>query len=243
MNCKIYRRRDLTIVELDGKKLVIACDSCGGVGEKNGDALWASLFTVGAYAARVPLMEVICAGAKVISVTNAVCCEMDPTGAKIIEGVKNEMKKAGAPEAALNGSTEENFPTVSTAVGVTVIGSADKLRFAECVPGDRIVLIGEPLFGAEISKSIPTDYNDVYRLLKNPDVKEIAPVGSKGVLYEAELLAELNGLRFSPYNSKNNSKIDMKKSAGPATCFIAAVSKPIGHTEIGAFCSRPADSR
>ena len=224
----------MTIVEMDGKNLVIACDSCGGVGEKSGDALWAPLETVGAYAARVPLMEVISAGAEVISVTNAVSCEMNPTGARIIDGVKREMKKAGVSDAALNGSTEENFPTVGTAVGVTVIGAAGKPRFGGCVAGDRVILIGEPLFGAEIAESIPTDYQDVYKLLENPEVKEIAPVGSKGILYEAENLAAINGLKFSQFNSNIvNSNIDLKKSAGPASCFIAVTSKKTTHKIIG----------
>jgi selenophosphate synthetase-related protein len=222
----VYKRRDLTVVEIgDGKSLVIACDSCGGVGEKSGDALVAPNEIVGELSARVPLMEVISSGARVISVTNAVSCEMDPTGEEIIRGVKKEMKKAGVSDATLNGSTEENFPTVATAVGVTVIGvsETDKLKFNKCSAGDRVILIGEPIFGAEILKNenAPTSYDDVYKLLKREEIKEIVPVGSKGALFEAENLAAINGLLFSVFDCG----VDLKKSAGPATCVIAAVSK------------------
>jgi selenophosphate synthetase-related protein len=222
----VYKRRDLTVVEIgDGKSLVIACDSCGGVGEKSGDALAAPNEIVGELSARVPLMEVISSGARVVSVTNAVSCEMDPTGEEIIRGVKKEMKKAGVSDATLNGSTEENFPTVATAVGVTVIGvsETDKLKFNKCCAGDRVILIGEPIFGAEILKNenLPTSYGDVYNLLKREEIKEIVPVGSKGALFEAENLAAINGLRFSVFDCG----VDLKKSAGPATCIIAAVSK------------------
>ena len=53
-------------------------------------------------------MEVLCTGAEIVSITDAVC-EMGPTGSEIIRGIKQELKEANINNITLNGSTEENF--------------------------------------------------------------------------------------------------------------------------------------
>jgi hypothetical protein len=78
---KIEKVRDHTLIELEkGSTLVIACDSCGGIGLKEGDVLKVPPEVTGRYAARVVLLEVLCAGAEVVCLANAVCNEMKPTG-------------------------------------------------------------------------------------------------------------------------------------------------------------------
>ncbi len=218
-----YKRRDLTIVPLGHNQcLVMACDSCGGVGEKKGDVLYAATEMVGRMAARVVLMEVLASGANVIAVHNMVCCERHKTGQQVIQGIEAELVKANIQVEVLNGSTEENFQTVMTAVGVTAIGIADtnKLRFMSAAKGDRIIAIGTPLVGDEIFGQALPDYSDIKQLLLDIQVKEIVPVGSKGILYEANLLATLNQLSFDP----SPCGLDLEKSAGPATCLVAVVT-------------------
>jgi hypothetical protein len=222
------RARDLTLVNLDSKKtMVIACDSCGAVGMKEGDVLKVPSYYVGRFTARVALMEVLCTGAEVITVTDTVSCEMEPTGREIINGIEEELKSAGIAEIALTGSTEENFQTSSTGLGVTVIGVADTSRLkvnninTEC----SIVVVGIPKVGNEIVLDSDPDivnYEQIDKLLKDNEVHEIVPAGSKGILYEAKVLAESNGFKL---NLKENIQTDIYKTCGPATVVIAAVSK------------------
>lgn len=216
----------MTLVDLDGRScLVIACDSCGAVGEKEADVLRCPPFYVGAYTARVALLEVLCAGARVVSVADAICCEMRDTGAEIIRGIRHEMTKLGLDPGLLTGSTEENFKTAMTGLGITVIGVADAgaLRFRPGNEGDCLLLVGKPKMGGEVvldGDEEIASYRQVSALLQSDGVLEIAPVGSKGVAYECAQLALLSGREWI----ETDSGIDLKKSAGPATCVVALVS-------------------
>ncbi|MBU5299327.1 alpha-ribazole-5-phosphate synthase [Clostridium sporogenes] len=240
MNVK--KVRDLTLISLDkDKTLVVACDSSGSIGPKKNDILKIPAFYTGKFTIRVGILEVMCTGAEIVTVTNAVCCEMNPTGKEIIDGIKGELKRAGIDEVVLTGSTEENFTTFSTGVGITVLGMVDNSvikvnsvnnfgdnnekhnKFDE----DDVLLIsvGIPKLGKEINiyddKEI-VDYVDIKILLENPRVYEIVPVGSKGILYEGEVLAKNNNLKLK---LEENIPIDIKKSNGPATTVIAAIHK------------------
>lgn len=225
---KISRIRDLTLISIDeNRTMVIACDSCGSVGMKEGDFIKVPNFYVGKFTARVALMEVLSLGAKIVTVADAVCNEMEPTGRDIIMGIKNELEIAGIDQVALTGSTEENFKTTSTGLGVTVIGIADnnKLKVNNIKEDCLLISIGTPKIGNEIGLDKDediVDYSDLYSLLNNEDVYEIVPVGSKGILYEGELLAESNKIKLI---LEENININMKKSGGPVTVLIAAVSK------------------
>ncbi|EJO5348852.1 alpha-ribazole-5-phosphate synthase [Clostridium botulinum] len=236
MNVK--KVRDLTLVSLDkDKTLVIACDSAGSIGSKKNDVLKIPAFYTGKFTIRVGILEVMCTGAEIVTITNAVCCEMNPTGKEIIDGIKSELKRAGIDEVVLTGSTEENFPTFSTGLGITVLGlvdnfkikvnNVDKINNYTKFNKDDILLIsiGFPKVGQEINiyddKEI-VDYEDIKILLKNSGVYEIVPVGSKGILYEAEILSKNNNLKLK---LEENINVDIKKSSGPATSVIAAIHK------------------
>ncbi len=187
------------------------------------DVLNAPLKMVGAMTVRVPLMEILSVGAKIIAISNAVCNEMNPTAKEIIEGIEEELKRAGINNVSINGSTEENFITKMTALGITVIGIADNLHISKPEVGDYIILIGQPLVGEEIlhSGKKTADYQDIYHLLNNKSVKEIIPVGSKGIFYEANNICKMHGLSLKVFNSG----IDIYKSSGPSTCVIAVVNE------------------
>lgn len=216
---KAFSRRDLTIIEDGEKLLVIACDSCGGIGEKRGDVLRLSPYYVGKLTARVALTEVMCSGAAPITLVNGASCEMNPSGAEMIRGIRDELSVANLENTILTGSTEENFTTSMTATAITVIGSVDKagVKFSSASPGDKIVLFGTPKVGAEVDLQGEGFYREISVLLSLQGVREIVPVGSKGIAYEAETLAALSGLSFSPYNTDD----ELYKSAGPVTCMIA----------------------
>lgn len=224
----IKKIRDLTLIKLDeNKTMVVACDSCGSIGMKEHDVLKVPVFYTGKFTARVGIMEVISTGAEVVTITNAVCCEMNPTGLEIINGIRDELQKADISDVVLTGSTEENFSTYSTGVGISVIGIVDnsKIKVNNINKPCVVISIGMPKVGAEIdleNDKETIDYKSIKKLCENKLVYEIVPVGSKGILYEAQLLANNNNLLFELAN-KNVDFI--KKSGGPSTAIIAAVDE------------------
>lgn len=218
--------RDLSIVEIDQEKvLVIACDSAGGIGPKKDDALKVPGETVGRFTARVALMEVLAVGAKPISIVNTLAVEFDPTGKQILQGIIQEAAKLGLDQSIkINGSTEENFETMQTGIGVTIIGIVEKklLKMASSQVNDMLIAVGLPMVGGEVlaNEDQLVDLTDLLELLKIQDVHEILPVGSKGLTYEANLLAKMSNLKCSLYP---NTKIDLNKSAGPATTILVSI--------------------
>ncbi|CUH94576.1 hypothetical protein P22_0642 [Propionispora sp. 2/2-37] len=222
---KIRKVRDLTLVDIgQGKTMVIACDSCGGAGLKDGDTLKVSPVVTGKYTARVVLLEILCAGAEVVCLANAVCNEMEPTGKGIIQGIEEELALAGIDQVVLTGSTEENFPTIATGLGITAVGLAEssRLKVNTCRDGAAVLAIGKPRVGQEVLQARLIDYATVTRLAGLKNVYELLPVGSQGILAEIRQLAALNGLTFVP---AKKIAVDMQKSAGPSTVVLAVVKK------------------
>ena len=222
----VNKVRDLTLVSIDNEKtMVIACDSCGGIGLKSEDSFKCPPFQVGKHTAKVALFEVLCSGANVVCITNAVCNEMSPTGEEIIKGIKEELKLLNIDNVTLTGSTEENINTNSTAVGVTVIGMVenDKLKVNNVNCNCALISIGIPKVGNEINldndKEIAS-YEDLNMLLNIEGILEIVPVGSKGIMYECEQLAINNNLNLE---INKDTTVDLYKTAGPSTVLIAAI--------------------
>jgi selenophosphate synthetase-related protein len=223
---KLRKVRDLSLIDLDNETtLVIACDSSGAIGMKEGDALKVPPLYVGKFTARVPLLEVLSTGAEVMVITNNVCNEMEPTGKEMIKGISEELAEASIDDAVLTGSTEENFKTISTAVGITVIGVVlnNLLKVNTAAAGAYVISAGLPKVGDEINYVNDEEiisYTQLKTLLSLDNVYEIIPVGSKGIAYECGQIALYNNLKI---NFEKNLKIDIYKSSGPATCVIAAV--------------------
>ena len=222
---RLERIRDLLIYNMpDGAALVVSCDSAGAIGPKGRDVIATSGYVLGRYITRVALMELIACGAQPILVVDALCVERDPTGDEIIKGVRDEAALAGLdPEMAVTGSTEENIATSQTGIGIAAIGIAERseLRLGRASVGDALVCIGVAKVGNEVTLDDPeiVDLGAVRALANIEWVHEIVPVGSRGIRAEAEDLAETNGLRF---RVKPGAHLDLDKSAGPATCVVAA---------------------
>lgn len=222
---KVSRFRDLTLIDQEnGKFLVIACDSLGGIGNKPHDIVKVPEEIAGYYTARVAVMEVLSIGAEILAVIDTLSVEMEPTGRKIIKGIERLLEEANIDITTLNGSTEENVPTCQTAMGITVIGEIkkDDIRANRSQKGDYVVLLGIPKMGDEVVNS-PDEMcsiKDLRKLLTLEGVKEIYPVGSKGVLYEAKHLAKSNNTKLKV---KENPKVDLKRSAGPASVVIFTI--------------------
>ena len=223
------KQRDLTLLPVSPEEfLVIACDSCGGVGDKPADVVQVPPEITGYYTCRVALMEVLSVGAEIRLVIDTLAVEWIPTGERILAGIHQCLEAAGLEKTvALNGSTEENFPMTQTAMGITVIGGVSKEGLINGVSrdGDWVVTIGSPKVGHEIQHPVDKEVvslKDFITLRNTPGVNDILPVGSRGIAYEAQLLGDLNKLHI---DWQNPLTVDIYKSAGPATCAVAAMTR------------------
>lgn len=214
--------RDLSILPVSNEKwLVIACDSSAGIGKKKQDAVEIDPAITAAFCLRVPLIELFCYGAEPIAVIDLIGNEYEPTGERMILGIRAELAKAGLADIPLNGSTEENMPTKTTSVGVTVIGEikAGKENF-QMNEACSLLQLGEPFVGEQVVKNRERifSYPLVKALRAEPGVMDMLPVGSKGVQYEAQLMT-----KDSEFQIHFLEKDGLDCSAGPATVILLAV--------------------
>jgi hypothetical protein len=220
--------RDVLIFEFEnGGVMVIGCDSAGGIGPKPLDKIKVDGYMLGKFIARVAIMEVLSTAAKPVCLVNTLSVEPEPTGTDIIKGVKNEAKEAGLdPELAVTGSSEKNIWVEQTGIGVTVIGMTEKglLKIGLSKPKDVVVAIGLPYVGNEVVLAEKgekiADISDLLKLLNIEFIHGIIPVGSEGIAYEIGIIAKESNLKFK---LMNQLKIDVRKSAGPATVVLASL--------------------
>lgn len=199
----------------------MACDSAGGIGPKPLDRVRVDGRTLGRFTARVALMEALSVGADPVCLASTLMVEPQPTGIQIIRGIRDELRYARLDSrVVMTDSTEKNIPVRQTGVGVTVIGAATSrsLKIGRCKRGDVVVAVGLPHVGVEViageREGKIADTRDVCNLLNVGFVREIIPVGSQGILHEAQTIAADSNLRFKVGRT---SDLDVRKSAGPAT--------------------------
>ncbi len=222
--------RDLLLFDLlNGDVLVVGCDSSGGIGPKPNDKIKVDGYTLGKFTARAALMEVLSVGAKPICIVDALGVEAEPTGNEILKGIRDEAEKAGLDrKLAVTGSTEKNIKVEQTGIGVTVIGTCKRsqLRIGTSKANDIIVAIGVPSVGEEVlvaeKKQEIAETSDILKLQTARFIHDIIPVGSTGVLHEINTLAEGSKLT---YQLTSQQKINITKSAGPATTILATLAK------------------
>ena len=208
--------RDLII--LDDIALVLACDSASGIGEKPCDEVFADVEMVSYYAAFVPIVELLCARSTPMVLVDTLCNEMEPYGEKMIRGIKLAMKEAGMDEmSGFTGSSEENFVTKMTGLGVTVLGRGLDIRKAQ--KGDALYAIGQALVGEELIKhrDKAMSMSDYLYLKEQTYIHDIVPVGSKGAMHELKEIEAHAGL-----NARIVSEgFDYHRSAGPSSmCLV-----------------------
>jgi selenophosphate synthetase-related protein len=218
--------RDVRLFRLDREIIVVSCDSCGAIGPKPLDRVRVSGYTVGRFTARVALMEALSVGAQPICLANTLTVEPKPTGAKIIKGIRDEVRHAKLDSRiVMTYSTEKNISVRQTGLGVTVVATAasKSLKVGRCKSGDMMVTVGAPYVGNEVLPAernrMIADTGDVRSLLDSNLVNEIIPVGSQGIFHEALTIAEDSRLNFTV---RSHPDIDVRKSAGPATAILCA---------------------
>lgn len=226
---KITKYRDLTLIDINKEQiLVISCDSSGGIGDKENDVVKVPPEVVGYFTAQVGLMEILSFGAKPITIVDTLSVEMEDTGYKIIEGIKEALEPLEFDISNLiTGSTEENIPVTQTGIGITIVGIIDKDKWKKptTTGGLFAAVVGLPKVGDEVSEDNKRTIMDVGKLLKLKEkdyIKEILPVGSKGILHELNEMAKTNNINFE---LEDNLNVDIKKSGGPSTCVIISIEE------------------
>jgi hypothetical protein len=222
----IKQIRDITIIDFDENKyLGIACDSCGGIGYKEQDVVKAPPKLAAYQTGKVILAELMSMGFTPFILADGLAVEMNDTGKQLIEGFNEVLKKLHY-SVHLTGSTEENIRTVQTAMGVTGIGfcDKDKLKFNKTESGDICLLAGLPMVGNEVLNNPDKilDIDDFEKMFLCDYIKEMLPVGSRGIEAELNDLLKYNGLGFI---YENNISIDFKKSGGPSCSCIVTLNR------------------
>lgn len=222
----IKQIRDITIVDFDKNTyLGIACDSCGGIGYKEHDIVKASPQLTAYHTGKVVLAELMCMGFTPFILADGLAVEMNDTGKQLIQGFNEALSKLSF-NVHLTGSTEENIKTVQTSMGVTGIGfcNKDKLKFNTSESGDVCLLAGLPLVGNEVLNNPDEvlDIDDYEKLFFCDCIKEMLPVGSRGIDCELKDLLKDNGLEFK---YEKYITIDLKRSGGPSCSCLITISK------------------
>jgi len=221
---KIKTKRDLTIFKSE-EYMVFAMDSCGSIGEKEADELRFDLYNTAKLTVRVCLNEIFSVGAIPKAVFSLVANEYDPTAKTILDAIESEMEENDLNDIEINGSSEENFESKMTAFGINVFSTAKKLKMRNTQPSYYIYLVGMPFVGQEVvdNQDILLKPKMIKHILDNYEVGDFIPCGSGGVLKEIEVLSKENSLEYKLYENK----VDLKKSAGPATCGIFTTKEKI----------------
>ncbi|OPJ54668.1 AIR synthase related protein [Alkalithermobacter paradoxus] len=218
--------RDLLFLDINDKEyLVISCDSCCGVGLKKFDKVKAPYELVSYFTTRVCMMELMSIKGNPIAIVDNLGTSMEKGGNEIINGIKKFLRE-NEIDIPITGSTEENFISLQTFLGLTVIGRVDKdyEKYNKPRENDLIVVLGIPKVGSEID--IQTDkeiisFDDFRKIINLEYINCIIPVGSKGIKYESEVMSKIGNLNIEYIESN----IDISKSAGPSTCVIAAINE------------------
>jgi selenophosphate synthetase-related protein len=224
------RRGDVSILKVPtGHAIVVGSTSSGAVGPKIMDKVKVDGRVLGKFLARVALMDVIATGAFPLLLSVTLGVEKDPTGNEILEGIRRETRSLGLdPNQVLMENTEDNFETVQTGAGLTVVGFAneDELRIGKTSPGDLIVAVGKPKVGDEVilaeAKGEIADLKNVTQLSQKKYVHDIAAVGTFGIADEARMMAFGVGRQLKLVEVQG---LDLNKSAGPATVVLATVDR------------------
>ncbi|GKX32060.1 hypothetical protein SH1V18_45400 [Vallitalea longa] len=222
----IKKFRDITLISFDNENvLTVACDSCGGIGNKEHDVIKVDPYITGYYTAIVSLSETIALGAEPITVINTFAVEMKDTGKRILDGIYAALDEIEVDkESVVTGSTEENIPVTVTGIGLTVIGKVNmkNWNYPKAKSGNIVVAVGIPKVGNEVvgDKGEIMTLKILKRIKSLNFIEDVLPVGSKGISYEAGEMARTSNLEFRPCKDVS---LDLNKTAGPATCAVVAM--------------------
>ncbi|BBJ27990.1 hypothetical protein [Athalassotoga saccharophila] len=214
-------RRDANLIRFKDGFLIHACDSAGGIGSLENDLLNVPVEMTVKYTLRTALMEVISLGGEALS-TSFEFANAPEYAQMALNGVKDILEKFSLPYVV---STEKNFKTSQSGIGVSVVGFTKNPIIGRALAGTAVFVAGVPLVGEELLKNEDKvlTFEEFLKIRSSPYVGEIVPVGSNGVYEEAKLLASNSGL---------NLKLEVDeewlyKSGGPSTSIVFWANKII----------------
>lgn len=214
--------RDITRIPFqDGMDWIIASDISSGIGRQAHDVLHVPYAMVGAFATRVAMLEILCAGGTVKAIQYLVGGDYDTVVVPVMEGIQEELERAGV-EVPINGSHESNMIVSTTSVGITALGSGP--AELPCIGEPYAVyLLGRPLVGPEVLNSPEwiVTYEEVYQALAHPSTERVIPVGSRGIRQELDVLRHLQGHEIDTVDLEDDV---LDHSGGPATSVVVAVT-------------------
>ena len=193
--------------------LIVTTDNSGGIGEKAQDIVQVSDQLTAYYAARVTLLEQWAADAKPINIL-VHNFSGEKSWEKYIQGVRELLAEAGENDFTISGSTETNMELLQSAVSVTMIG---KQQIEEVTEGQWFIY-GKPLVGEEILQygEKVASMKKIRQALDEKIVRQIWPVGSKGILHEVRRLMGNEKIQIE-------ETIDLYHSAGPSTAILVKI--------------------
>lgn len=212
--------RNALAIPVDKQKtLIIASDNSGAIGMKANDRVRVPYETVSYYSFRVAAMECISAGGEVISVVLQNFCGNE-AWEQLVKGINKGLEELGLQDVSITGSTESNFSLLQSAIGLMVVGKRMIQKGNEIdSEGVNLAVVGIPLVGHEVIEQedqvVPLS---IFQKVSKLNRVITWPVGSKGILYELQQMLPDLGLT----EERVKTAIDVHKSSGPATCFLAA---------------------
>lgn len=221
--------RDILMLPLtEEENLVIATDNSGCIGMKEADAVQVSYETVAYYSFRVAVMECISAGAEPFAVVVQNFCG-EHAWDELLQGIEQGIRELGRVDIRITGSTESNFALNQSAVGLSVLGKRKanvKIDNLTYNAQTYIAVIGSPLVGPEVMEKeelvVPLS---VFAQVCALEGVVTIPVGSKGILHELNTLLENTILT----EENVDTSVQLLKSSGPSTCFVAVFQREIRH--------------
>lgn len=210
--------KDVAITPLSSElELVIASDNSAAIGRKKLDAVHVDHSVTAYYATRVAYMDLLRVGAK----PKAIVLQNftgDQAWEAYEKGVRQLLAETNFASLPITGSTESNFATVQSGLGLTIVGTRVRPvnKQQEINENTLFAVIGKPLVGHEAleeSEHIAPLFL-FEQLRKCKAVIDLVPVGSSGIQAEWQ---QLTGKRNSLA-----SNLNVNQSGGPATCFLIA---------------------
>src|SRR5690606_3696842 len=137
----------------------------------------------------------------------------------------------------VTGSTEDNVPSSATGIGVTVFATiaSEYLHSSTVDAGTRVFCLGRPTSAPHDTvtrgdrRMIALSTLSAVRSVDG--VRDVLPVGSKGVGVEAAVMAATHGLDLRLTTRDDNQaqhvlggEVDLERSGGPASCVLVAVT-------------------
>ncbi len=213
--------RDITRLSLNkDKEWIIASDISSGIGLQEHDVLAVPYNMVGAFAARVAMLEILCARGTVKAIQYLIGGDYDTVVNSVVQGIQEELDRLGI-DVPINGSHESNMKVSTTSVGITALGMGAPEVLGTGEPY-AVYVLGKPLVGNEVLEQPEwiVTYDEVLRVLAHPSTSHVIPIGSRGIRHELTVVSYLEGASMESIELTDD---ELDHSGGPATAVVVSV--------------------